>query len=50
MVNSSADNVDTMVDDQPPVLHDQGQEMPEHTPQPQPPAPAQLPQYPEPCP
>jgi len=40
MVNTSADDVDTTVDDQPMVLSQQGHEMREHTPQPQPPAPA----------
>jgi hypothetical protein len=40
LVNTSADNVDTMVDDQPIVLPEQGQEMRKHTPWPQPPAPA----------
>ena len=59
MVNSSADDVDTIVDDQPIMLLEQGQEMREHTPRPQPPvpaprplplAPAPWPQYPEPCP
>jgi len=44
MVNISADDVDTMVDDQPIVLPEQGQEMHEHTPRPQPPAPAPRPQ------
>ena len=38
MVNISADNADTMVDDEPTVLPEQGQEMREHTPRPQPPA------------
>ena len=47
-VNSSADDVDTMVDHQPIVLPEQGQEMREHTPQTQPPAPAPQPQTPEP--
>ena len=40
MVNISADDVDTMVDNQPIVLLEQGQETREHTPLPQPPAPA----------
>jgi len=40
MVNTSADDVDTMVDDQRIVLPEQGQEMQEHTPQPQHRAPA----------
>jgi hypothetical protein len=48
MVNTSADDVDTMVDDQPIVLPEQGQEMRE--PRPQPPAPAPRPQTPEPRP
>jgi hypothetical protein len=50
MVNTSADNVDTMVDDQPIVLPEQGQEMREHTQRPQPPAPAPRPHTPEPRP
>ena len=50
MVNTSADDVDTMVDDQPIVLPEQCQEMREHTPWPQPPAPAPRPQTPEPRP
>jgi len=50
MVNTSADDADSMVDDQPTVLAEQGQEMREHTPWPQPPAPAPRPQTPEPCP
>ena len=44
MVNTSADDVDTMVDDQPIVLPEQGKEIPEHTPRPQPLAPAPRPQ------
>jgi len=40
MVNTSADDVDNMVDDQPIVLPEQGQQMREHTPRPQPTAPA----------
>jgi len=48
MVNTSADDVDTMVDDQPIVLPEQGKEMRE--PRPQPPAPAPRPQTPEPRP
>ena len=32
MVNTSADDVDTIIDDQPIVLPEQGQEMREHTP------------------
>jgi len=43
MVNTLADNVDTMVNDQPIVLPEQGQKMREHTPRPQPPAPASRP-------
>jgi len=50
MVNTSADDADTMVDKQLTVLPEQGQEMREHTPWPQPPAPAQWPQTPEPRP
>jgi hypothetical protein len=56
MVNTSADNADTMVDDEPTVLPEQaqemeqGQEMREHTPWPQPPAPTPRPQTPEPPP
>jgi len=50
MVNTSADDVDTMVDDQPIVLPEQCQEMREHTPRPQPPAPAPRPQTPDPRP
>jgi hypothetical protein len=43
MVNTPADNADTAVDDQPTMLAEQGQEMREHTPRPQLPAPALLP-------
>jgi len=50
MVNTSADDADTMVDDEPTVLPEQGQEMREHTPRPQPPAPDPRPQTPEPSP
>jgi hypothetical protein len=50
MVNTSADDVDTMVDDQPIVLAEQCQAMREHTPQPQPPAPAPPPQTADPRP
>jgi hypothetical protein len=39
MINTSADDVDTMVDNQPIVLPEQGQEMLEHTPWPQTPDP-----------
>jgi len=38
MVNTLADNVDTMVDNQLIILPEQGQEMLQHTPWPQPPA------------
>ena len=48
MVNSSADDVDTMVDDQPIVLPEQCQEIRGHTPQPQQPASAPRPQTPDP--
>jgi len=47
MVNTSADDVVTMVDNQPIVLPEQGQEMREHTPRPQHPAPAPRPQTPD---
>ena len=50
MLNLLADNGYTMVDDQPIVLSEQGQEMRKHSPQEQPPAPAQWPQIPEPSP
>jgi len=51
VVNTSADDVDTMVDDQPIVLPEQGKEMREHTSQPPPPpVPAPWPQTSEPCP
>jgi len=50
MVHTSADDVDTMVDNQPIVLPEQCQEMHEHTPRPQPPAPAPRPQTPDPRP
>jgi hypothetical protein len=46
MVNTSADNVDAMVDDQPIVPPEQGQEMCEHTPLPQPRASAPRPHIP----
>ena len=46
MVNTSADDADTMVDDQPTVLPGQGQEMRDHTPRPQPPAPCPTATYP----
>jgi len=47
MVYSSADDVDTMIDDQPIVLPEQGQEIREPTPWPQPPASASRPKTPE---
>jgi len=50
MVNTSADDVDTMVDDQPIVLPEHGQEMGKHTPRPQHPATAPRPQTPDPLP
>jgi len=50
MVNTSADDEDTMVDDQPIMLPEQCQEMREHTPRPQPLAPAPRPQTPDPRP
>jgi len=50
MVNTSADDADTMVDNQPTVLPEQGHAMGQHTPWPQPPAPAPRPQTPEPRP
>ena len=50
MVNILAGDGDTMVDDQPIMLPQQGQEMREHTPRQQPPAPAPWPQTPEPHP
>jgi hypothetical protein len=50
MVNTSADDDDTMVDDETTVLPEQGQEMREYTPQPQPPVPALRPQTPQPSP
>ena len=56
MVNTLADDADTMVDDEPTVLPEQGQEMEQgqqmsdHTPRSQPPAPAPRPQTPEPPP
>ena len=50
MVNTSPDDVDTMVDDQPTVLPEQGPEMRDHTKRTQPPAPAPRPQTPEPRP
>jgi len=50
MVYTSADDADTVIDDEPTVLPEKGQEMLEHTPRPQPPAPAPRPQTPEPPP
>jgi len=50
MVNRSADDVDTMVDNQPIVLPEQGQDMRELTPRPQPPGPASRLKTPEPHP
>ena len=50
MVNTLADNAGTMVDDQPTVLPEQGQEMREHSPRPQSPVPAPQPQTPQPRP
>jgi len=50
MVNTSAEDVDTMVDDQPNVLPEQCQNMHEHTRRPKPPAPAPRPQTPDPLP
>jgi archaellum component FlaD/FlaE len=50
MVNSSADDADTMVDDQPTLLCVQRQEMREHTPWPRFQAPAPRIQIREPCP
>jgi hypothetical protein len=40
MVHASADNIDTMVDDQPIVLRESDEQMRKHTTQPQPPVPA----------
>jgi hypothetical protein len=50
MVNTSADDVDTMVDNQPIVLPNQGQELCQHTPWRQHQAPAAQPPSSEPCP
>jgi hypothetical protein len=50
MVNTSADDADTMVDDEPTVLPEPHQEMREDTPEPQPLAPAARPQAQEPHP
>jgi hypothetical protein len=43
IVNSSADDVDSMVDNQPTVLPEQSKEMRKHNLRPQPPAPARWP-------
>jgi hypothetical protein len=45
--STSADNADTIVDDEPTVLPEQGEVMGDHTPWPQHPAPAPRPQTPE---
>jgi hypothetical protein len=50
MVNPSADDVYPLVDKGPSVLPDQGQEMHEHTPQPEAPVPTPWPEALEPCP
>jgi len=50
MVNTSADDVDAMIDDQPTMLPEKGQEMREHTTWPKPLAPAPRPQTMEPYP
>jgi hypothetical protein len=47
IVNTSADDIDTMVDDQPIMLPEQGQEMHGQTARPKPLAPAPRPQIPE---
>jgi hypothetical protein len=44
LANTSADDDDNMVDNQPTVLPEQGQEMHQHTPRPQPPEPDAWPQ------
>jgi len=49
MVHTSAEDVDTMGDDQPTVLPGQRHEMREYTSRPQPPAPGPRPHTPEPC-
>jgi hypothetical protein len=49
-VNTSADDADTMVDDEPTVLPEHAQEMRENTPWPEPPAPAPQPKAPAPAP
>ena len=43
MVTTSADDADTMVDGEPTMQPEQGQEMRDHTPRPQPPTPAARP-------
>jgi hypothetical protein len=48
IVNPSTDDADTMVDIQPTVLHEKGQEMSDHTPCPQPRSPSPQQQTPEP--
>jgi hypothetical protein len=50
MVNTSADDADTMVDDQPTVLPEQCEEMRENTPRTQPLASSARPHTPEPRP
>ena len=50
IVNTLADDVSTMLDDQPIMLPEKGQEMRDHTPRPQLPVPAPLPQTSEPSP
>jgi hypothetical protein len=50
MVYTSADDADTMVDDEPTVLPEHGQEMRKHTPRPQPPLLTLWPHSPEPPP
>jgi len=50
MVNTSAEDVDTMVDNQPIALPEQAQELHPYTQRPQPPAPSPRPQTPEPHP
>jgi hypothetical protein len=50
MIITSADDRDTMGDNQPILLPGQGQEVCEHTPKPQPPAPGPKPETPDPYP
>jgi hypothetical protein len=50
MVYTSAEDADTMVDDEPTVLPEHGQEMHKHSPRPQPPPPALWPHSLEPPP